>query len=60
MPIRIIDQKPDVAVTESELERYRDEYQRSYMFYSGTPPSLEEFIRRRKNDKLCGYRNSAI
>lgn len=54
----IVDKKPDVHVTESELRRYRDEYQKAYMFYAGTPPTLEDFIRRRKNDKLCGYRPS--
>jgi L-amino acid N-acyltransferase YncA len=48
MAIRIKDQKPDVVVTESELRRYRDEYQKAFMFYSGTPPTLEEFIRRQQ------------
>lgn len=48
MAIRVIDQKPDVHVTESELRRFRDEYQRTYMFYAGTPPTLEDFIRNRR------------
>lgn len=48
MAIKISDEKPDVVVTESELRRYKDEYQKAFMFYAGTPPSLEEFIRRQR------------
>ena len=48
MTIKIIEQ-PDVHVTESELARYIDEYQQAYMFFAGTPPTIEEFIRRKKN-----------
>lgn len=45
MAIKIIDQG-DVRVTESELCKYRDEYRRAFSYYSGTPPTLEDFIRR--------------
>lgn len=38
----------DVHVTASELARYRADYQRDYMLYSGTPPTLNEYIRRRQ------------
>ena len=51
MTIKIIKQ-PDVHVTESELARYQDEYQQAYMFFAGTPPTLEEFIRRTKTRRI--------
>jgi len=50
MSIKIVKQ-PDVHVTESELRKYQDEYKNAYMFYAGTPPTLEEFIRRKKAAK---------
>lgn len=43
-----IDKLPDVRVTEGELARYTEDYQRDHMFYSGPRPSLEEYIRRRQ------------
>jgi hypothetical protein len=57
MAIRIKDQKPDVYVTESELRRYKDEYQKAFMFYSGTPPTLEEFIRQQRTPLKDKIRN---
>ena len=47
----VVDKEPDVHVTEAELRRYTNEYRKAYMFYAGTPPTLEEFIRRKKNAK---------
>lgn len=47
MSIKIIKQ-PDVHVTESEYQRYLAEYRQQYMFYSGTPPTLDDFIRARQ------------
>jgi hypothetical protein len=47
MPI-IVKKEPDVHVTEGELARYMDAYRDAYGMYSGTPPSLEEYIRRQK------------
>lgn len=38
----------DVTVTASELRRYQEEYRRDYAFYAGTPPTLNEYIARRK------------
>ncbi len=49
MTIEIIKQPP-VRVTESDLLRYSDEYQRAYMHYAGTPPTLEEYIRRQRGE----------
>lgn len=60
MAIKIIKQ-PDVHVTESELERYQADYQRDFMFYAGTPPTLEEYIRRRQKrdaDPAKGWRTA--
>lgn len=50
MTINIIKQ-PDVNVTESELRQYRADYERDHMFYAGTPPTLEEYIRRKQGAK---------
>lgn len=47
MPI-IVEEEPTVHVTQSELSRYRSEYERDYMYYSGTPPTLAEYIASRK------------
>ena len=49
MGIIVIDAEPDVSVTADDLARYRDDYQRDYMFYAGTPPSLVTYIRRRQS-----------
>lgn len=50
MSIKITDD-PDVCVTAAELARYTDEYQRAFMFYCGTVPTLAEFIRRKQTQK---------
>ncbi len=47
MAINII-KDADVTVTESELRRYKADYQRDFMMYAGTPPTLNEYIRRRQ------------
>jgi hypothetical protein len=52
MAIRVI-KEADVTVTESELQRYKDEYNQAYMFYAGTPPTLEEFIRRKQLEPVA-------
>ena len=44
----IIKPEPDVYVTESELAKYREQYQQDYMTYCGTPPTLNEYIARKK------------
>lgn len=41
----------DVYVTPSEYARYRELYQRAYMYYSGTPPTLNEFIRQQQENE---------
>jgi hypothetical protein len=46
--IIITDKKPDVRVTQEEYRKYFHEYQKAYMFYSGPPVSLEEYIRQQK------------
>ena len=44
----IIKSEPDVYVTESELSQYREQYEKDYMAYCGTPPTLNEYIARKK------------
>lgn len=52
MAIKII-REPDVYVTEGEMQRLRQEYDRQYMFYSGVPPTFEEFVRERKQRSIA-------
>jgi hypothetical protein len=59
MGIKVLDE-PDVTVTASELVRYQDEYQRAYMFYSGTPPTLAEFIRRKQEAAKHPFKGQAF
>lgn len=47
MGIKIIEE-PDVYLTPDEIARFRDDYQRDFMFYAGTPPTFETYCRRRK------------
>lgn len=58
MTIKVIDEKPDVHVTASQLRRYKDEYAKAYSHYAGTPPTLEEFIRRRQSDSSLDFKLS--
>ena len=51
MTIKIIDE-PDVTVTRAELALYKHEYENTYAFYAGVPPSLEEYIRRRQQKNI--------
>lgn len=51
MAIKIKPSGPDVVVTEGELARHTAEYQKAYMHYAGTPPTLEEYIRRRQREE---------
>lgn len=48
MAINIVKKQPDVNVTSCELAKYKIEYERDHMFYSGTPPTLEEYIRNKQ------------
>lgn len=51
MGIRII-HVPDVEVTEGELARYQQEYQKAFMFYAGPVPTLAEYIRQRQGTQV--------
>ena len=58
MAIKVRDE-PDVFVTASELARYKSEYQKAFMFYAGTPPTLNQFIadqQRLEKMPSVGYR----
>jgi SH3-like domain-containing protein len=53
--------EPTVHVTEGELARYTEDYQRDHMFYAGPLETLEEYIRRRQQqdkDGNGGWRKS--
>lgn len=38
-----ITKTPDVHISASEYQRLLAEYERSFMFYAGTPPDFEEW-----------------
>lgn len=50
MAIHITDRSDnkDVYVTWSEFARYNDEYNLEWLYNTGTPPTLEEFIRNKQ------------
>jgi hypothetical protein len=58
MPIIVTDD-PEVRCTKEELTRWTDEYQRRFMMFSGTPPTLAEFIRRERTRKPLGIVSSS-
>jgi len=45
MAIKIIDEQPDIHLTASEHARLQDEYRKAFMFYAGTPPTFESWVR---------------
>jgi len=47
MAIHVIDD-PDVYLTQSELARYRAEYNQAFSFYAGPPPSFNSWVAQRK------------
>ena len=51
MAIKVTPQ-PDVYVTEEEFRRFKDLYNKSFTHYVGPPPSLEEFIRQQKTQRV--------
>jgi hypothetical protein len=60
MAIKVLDE-PDVTVTATELARYRADYQQDFMFYSGTPPTLNEYIyRRQQRDRKIDERRNRM
>lgn len=48
MAIKITDEGPDIALTQDEYNQLMAEYQQSYMFYSGTPPTFEHWVRMKR------------
>ena len=52
MSIRIVKRPADVFVTEDDLARYKEQHQKTFAMYSGTPPSLEEYIRQKQTEKM--------
>lgn len=47
MTIKIIEE-PDVYLTPNEHAKYSAEYREAFMFYSGTPPTFESWVRLKK------------
>lgn len=47
MSIKIIEE-PTIHLTRSECDRLLQEYRQAFLFYSGVPPSFEEWVRGRK------------
>lgn len=47
MSIKIVDEKPDIYLTQTEHDCLRIEYDKMVMFMVD-PPSFEEFVRQRK------------
>lgn len=56
MTIHIIDESPDVYLTQSEYNRLLSEYQQAFMFYSGAPPTFESWVRQKKGDAAISLR----
>ena len=46
MAVKIIeDEGPDIYLTGAEYARLMDEYQQAFMFYAGTPPTFEQWVK---------------
>jgi hypothetical protein len=45
MSIKIVDEKPDVYLTQAERDRLMHLYSKAYTHYAGPPVSFEEFVR---------------
>jgi len=46
MTIKIIPDGPTLELTASEFNRLQHEYSKAFMFYAGTVPTFEEWVRR--------------
>ena len=61
MAIKIIeDEGPDIYLTSSEHARLMDEYRKSFMFYSGTPPTFERWVRDRQQTTVLTQGTSIL
>lgn len=57
MAIKIIEEPGgDVYLTPSEYARLHAEYEKNFMFYAGTPPSFERWVK----DRGHGYRRQPV
>lgn len=48
MAIKIVE-GPTIELTAEEYNRYSAEYEKAFMFYSGVPPTFEEWVRQKKS-----------
>lgn len=42
----VVTKEPDIHVSEGDLNRFRQKYQKAFSMYCGEQPTLEEFIKR--------------
>lgn len=47
MGIFIINEEPDIYLTQSQYDRLMAEYRKAFMYFAGTPPSFEAWYRQR-------------
>ena len=52
MTIHIVDEKPDIYLTRDQYDRLLAEYNQAFMFYSGTPPSFESWVRSKQQQRI--------
>ncbi len=51
MAIVIDKPEKDLHLSQDEYNRLLDEYERAYMFYSGTPPTFETWAARKQAER---------
>lgn len=47
MTIKIVEDGPPITLTASQHARLRQEYSQCFQFYSGVPPTFEQWVRRK-------------
>lgn len=48
MTIKIIPDGGEITLTESEYARLQQEYNQAFMFFAGTVPTFEEWVRQKR------------
>ena len=51
MAIKIVEDGPDITLTQSQHNRFRQEYAKAFQMYSGPVPTFEEYVRSRLNEQ---------
>lgn len=55
--INIIEDGAPITLTRSEYNRYAQEYRKTYQYYSGVVPTIEEYIRGRLQEQNTNKAN---